>query len=62
MAKRGDQLGVLPRAVRNHEIEQSSFLARSLSLAEFTRTTSEFEELDPLVKIGLVGVLVFLDG
>ena len=52
---------ILPRAVRKYEIEQPTFFARFLLREQPLCVSRQFENLDALVHVGLVGLLVTVD-
>jgi hypothetical protein len=57
----GRELSVLPGAVRNHEIQQAPLFPCRPFLEEHMGASGEFEELDSVLEVALVGVLMFLD-
>jgi HTH-type transcriptional regulator, competence development regulator len=57
----GNQLPALPGAVRNYEIEESTFFARLLLLEQSLCIPREFEQPDPFLKVGSIGGLMPLD-
>ena len=46
LAERDRQLAILPRAVREHEIQQEALLVRRLLLEQLCRLPREFEKVD----------------
>ena len=61
LAQGRGQLSTLPRAVRNNEIEQTTFLARFLLFEQPLRIPRQFEQPHPFFEVGLIGALVLFD-
>jgi hypothetical protein len=61
LTEHGAKLAILPRAVRDHEIEQPALFARHLPGEQRRCAAHEFEKPNTLVKIGSVPALVIPD-